>query len=55
MVGGASEFAGNRRAYNTSGNMGLQLIMKNGKKILIGTHKPDELDAFLKKAIFAKK
>jgi hypothetical protein len=44
----------NSRAYNTSGNMGLQLIMKDGKKILIGTHKPDELDAFLKKSIFAK-
>ena len=44
----------NSRAYNTSGNMGLQLIMQDGKKILIGTHKPDELDAFLKKYIFAE-
>ena len=43
------------RAYNTSGNMGLQLIMKSGKKILIGTHKPDELEAFLKKYIFVPK
>ena len=43
------------RAYNTSGNMGLQLIMNSGKKILIGTHKPEELDAFLKKYIFGPK
>jgi len=43
------------RAYNTSGNMGLQLIMKSGKKILIGTHKPEELEAYLKKYIFAPK
>lgn len=42
------------RAYNTSGNKGLQLIMGSGKKILIGTHKPEELDAFLKKYIFAE-
>lgn len=43
------------RAYNTSGNMGLQLIMNSGKKILIGTHKPEELEAYLKKHIFAPK
>ena len=40
------------RAYNTSGNMGLQLILKSGKKILIGTHKAKEIDFFLKKYIF---
>ena len=40
------------RAYNTSGNIGLQLIMKSGKKILIGTRKPEELKAFLDKYIF---
>ncbi|MCD4745456.1 MAG: DUF6141 family protein [Bacteroidales bacterium] len=34
-------------AYNVSGNTGMQLELKNGKKILIGTQKPDEL----KKAI----
>jgi len=42
------------RAYNTSGNMGLQLILKSGKKILIGTQKPEELEAFLKKYIFVE-
>lgn len=31
------------RAYTMSGNMGLQLIFKNGKKILIGTNKPDDM------------
>ena len=35
------------KAYNISGNMGLQLVLKNGKKILIGTNKPEELAAFL--------
>ncbi|RLD77813.1 MAG: hypothetical protein DRJ15_12800 [Bacteroidetes bacterium] len=30
-------------AYNVSGNMGLQLYLKNGKKTLIGTQKPVEL------------
>ena len=38
-------------AYNTSGNKGLQLILKSGKKILIGTQKPKELEEFLKKYI----
>ena len=40
------------RAYNTSGNMGLQLIMKSGKKILIGTQKVDELKEYLQKYIY---
>ena len=31
------------RAYNVSGNMGLQLYLKNNKKILIGTQKPGEI------------
>ena len=33
----------NGKAYNVSGNIGLQLILKNGKKILFGTQKPEEL------------
>ena len=40
------------RAFNTSGNKGLQLILNSGKKILIGTQKPEELENFLKKYIF---
>ena len=38
---------GHGRALNVSGNMGLQLHLKNGKKILIGTRKPDELATVL--------
>ncbi len=31
------------RAYNVSGNMGLQLYLSNGRKLLIGTQKPKEI------------
>ena len=34
---------GNNRALNVSGNIGLQLEFKDGKKLLIGTTKSDEL------------
>ena len=34
----------NGKAYNVSGNRGLQLVLKNGKKILVGTQKPEELE-----------
>ena len=37
------------KAYNVSGNMGIQLELKNGKLILIGTRKPAEAKASLKK------
>ena len=33
---------GKGMAYNISGNKGIQLEMKNGKKLLIGTKHPDE-------------
>lgn len=36
-------------AYNVSGNMGLQLVLKNGKKILIGTRKPELVQEALEK------
>lgn len=39
----------NSVAYNVSGNQGLQLYLNNGKKILIGTQKPDELQNIIKK------
>lgn len=32
----------NGKAYNVSGNKGIQLILKSGKKILIGTQKESE-------------
>ncbi len=36
-------------AFNISGNMGLQLELKNGKKILLGTRKPTEMEEVLRK------
>jgi len=35
---------GKGNAYNMSGNMGLQLVFKNGKKLLFGTQRSDDLD-----------
>jgi len=32
------------RSFTVSGNKGLQIILNNGKKILLGTHKPKELE-----------
>lgn len=37
------------RAFTVSGKKGLQLILKDGKKILIGTHKPKELEMLIDK------
>ncbi len=37
------------KAFNVSGNKGLQLVLANGKKILIGTNKPHELNDLLNK------
>lgn len=33
----------NGKAYNVSGNQGVQLVLKTGKPLLIGSQKPDEL------------
>ncbi len=38
---------GSGRAFNVSGNKGLQLIYHNGKKFLIGTQKPEALQIAL--------
>jgi hypothetical protein len=38
---------GNNRALNISGNKGLQLEFKNGKKLLIGTIKATEMESIL--------
>jgi hypothetical protein len=35
------------RALSVSGDMGIQLIMKDGKRLLIGTRKPEEVQAVL--------
>lgn len=41
--------SGSGKAYNVSGNMGLQLEFTNGKKLLIGTRRPEELKDALTK------
>tara|TARA_R100000935_G_scaffold39665_1_gene61107 strand:+ start:9548 stop:10060 length:513 start_codon:yes stop_codon:yes gene_type:complete len=33
---------GNGKVYNVKGNMGIQIVFKDGKKTLIGTQKPEE-------------
>ena len=38
-------------AYNVYGNKGLQLVLKNKKKILVGTQKPEEFYQAIKKAV----
>jgi hypothetical protein len=40
-------------AYNMRGNIGLQLELKNGKKVLIGTQRGAEIEEILK-AVAAK-
>ena len=35
------------KAYNIKGNMGLQLVLDSGLRILIGTQKPDEISETL--------
>ncbi|MBK8554996.1 MAG: hypothetical protein IPL65_04130 [Lewinellaceae bacterium] len=35
-------------AYNTSGDMGIEIALKNGKKILLGTQNPEKARHFLK-------
>jgi hypothetical protein len=39
----------NGKAYNIKGKDGLQLVMKDGKKILLGTQRPDDITSFLSK------
>jgi hypothetical protein len=40
-------FGKNGKALNTSGNKGMQIELSNGKKLLIGTQRPDELQKVL--------
>ena len=39
----------NAKAYNVSGNMGIQIITRDRKKFLIGTKKPDEAEKVIKR------
>lgn len=41
--------SGSGKAYNVSGKQGLQLQFNNGKRLLIGTQKSEELKAVLEK------
>tara|TARA_R110002050_G_scaffold109799_1_gene221367 strand:- start:102673 stop:103179 length:507 start_codon:yes stop_codon:yes gene_type:complete len=41
--------------YNTSGNIGLAIKLKNGKKFLIGTQKESELKSFITNQLKAEK
>jgi len=45
---------GSGKAYNISGNMGIQLVLKSKKRILIGTVKPEEVTEVLKKIYHEK-
>ncbi|MCE5252662.1 MAG: DUF6141 family protein [Actinomycetia bacterium] len=38
------------RAYNASGNQGVQLIMRDGRRILVGSQRPEQLLAALRAA-----
>jgi hypothetical protein len=40
-------FGANGKAFNVSGNQGLQIEFKSGRKVLIGTNKPEELTKVL--------
>ncbi|MCK5760341.1 MAG: hypothetical protein KAH33_03550 [Candidatus Delongbacteria bacterium] len=40
-------FGWNKKAYNVSGNIGLSVQLKTGKKVLFGTQKEKELKDFL--------
>lgn len=37
-----------KRALNVKGNMGIQIVYKNGRQLLLGTQRPNEAEAVLK-------
>lgn len=43
------------KAYTISGNIGLQLYFKNGKKLLIGTQKKQAIEYAMEKLLYGKK
>ena len=40
---------GTAKAYNVSGNKGIQIVTKNGDKFLIGTNKPEDAQKVIKR------
>jgi hypothetical protein len=45
---------GKGKAYNVSGNKGVQLVFKDGKRLLIGSQKAEELEEALRTMIGSK-
>ena len=43
----------NGRAYNVSGNKGVQIVFKSGKKLLIGSQNPEQLEAAIRSIILS--
>lgn len=41
---------GNNRAFNMQGNLGVQLVLRSGQKLLIGSDRPEELAYAIRKA-----
>lgn len=41
-------FNGQGKVFNVAGDQGLQLVFKSGEKLLIGTQKPTEIQAFIR-------
>lgn len=46
--------SGKGMAYNVSGNIGIQLVLKNNKKVLIGTQKQSEADQYFRHLVAQK-
>ena len=44
---GIKGWTSKNRAYNVDGKIGLQLVLLNGKRVLIGTKQSDKLEAIL--------
>ncbi len=47
MVDGEARGIGRKKAYNVSGNFGIQIVTRDKKRFLIGTRKPDDARAVL--------
>ncbi|HUU15695.1 MAG TPA: DUF6141 family protein [Sedimentisphaerales bacterium] len=45
---------GKGKAYNVSGNKGVQLVFKNGKRLLIGSHRAEELEEAIRSIMGGK-
>ncbi|WP_373515941.1 hypothetical protein [Persicitalea sp.] len=40
--------------YNIKGDVGLQIVKKNGSKVLLGTQRPEDLEAVVRKYLLLK-